>query len=253
MIAKKLFALIGSMAVVAMGAFCQATVPQGAILPVRLDSSLNSKTKSGQKITATLMQDVPLPRQQKLHRGAKLEGHVTRVGAGSNGAARQISFRFDQIVENRRPTAVQTSLRAIASMMEVNDAQVPSTGPDRGTGPNAYTTEQIGGDIVYRGGGSVKEGSLSVGKPTPDGVLGFTSSAGPACSGEPNENHRLQALWVFSAGACGSFGFPGLKIAHAGRTDPLGEITLARERGTLNIRSGSGMLLRLLQDANIPR
>jgi hypothetical protein len=37
-----------------------------------------------------------------------------------------------------------------------------------------------------------------------------------------------------------------LTIVHAGRTDPLGQITLASSRGKLNVPSGTGMLLRVI-------
>jgi hypothetical protein len=41
--------------------FAQSAIPAGTILPVALNSSLNSrKVKAGQVITARVMQDVPL-------------------------------------------------------------------------------------------------------------------------------------------------------------------------------------------------
>ena len=40
----------------------QNSIPASTILPLRLNSSLNTKkTKSGQAISASVMQDVPLP------------------------------------------------------------------------------------------------------------------------------------------------------------------------------------------------
>lgn len=139
-----------------------------------------------------------------------------------------------------------TNLRTLASMMEVEDAQVPKTGPDRGTSENAWTTVQIGGGVVYRGGGPVANGLRVVGTPTANGVLVRTASKpGTKCRGDLGGNDQPQALWVFSADACGTYGFPDLTIVHAGRSNPVGQITLASERSNFDVRRGSGLLLRV--------
>jgi hypothetical protein len=131
-------------------------------------------------------------------------------------------------------------------MMAVEAAQVPESGPDRGTSENAWTTDQIGGEVVYRGGGPVANGVMAVGEPTHDGVLVHISAKpGSKCRGEVDGNDRLQATWVFSSDACGVYDMPNLEIPHAGRTNPVGEITLASDKGDVNVRAGSGMLLRV--------
>jgi hypothetical protein len=42
------------------------------------------------------------------------------------------------------------------------------------------------------------------------------------------------------------YGFSGLEIRHAGRTQPIGQIELASRSGNVHLRSGGGMLLRIV-------
>ncbi len=222
----------------------QSTIPDGTILPVFLNSSLNArKLKIGETVRGRIVQDVPLPSGSRIRAGTKVIGRVIDVQRG-NGA--RVTVRFDTLVASHRRIPITTSLRALASMMDVDEAQIPAFGPDRGTPENVWTTEQIGGEVVYRGGGSVAKGLLAVGKPAPNGVLVHVSDKpGTSCRGEIEANDRLQALWVFASDACGAYGFPDLAITHAGRSNPAGEFTLASEHGNVNVRAGSGMLLRV--------
>jgi hypothetical protein len=242
---KRIFWL--SLIMLSMDLFAQNTIPAGTIVPVALNSSLNSrKVKPGQVMTARVMQDVPLSPGSTIHAGAKVIGRVIDVRPANGGTGAQVSFRFDTLVVSKRRIPIITNLRALASMMAVEAAQLPESGPDRGTSQNAWTTDQIGGEVVYRGGGPVADGLRSVGEPTYGGVLVHVSAKpGSPCRGEIEGNDRLQALWVFSSDACGVYDFADLAIVHAGRTDPVGEITLASDKGEVNIRAGSGMLLRV--------
>jgi hypothetical protein len=234
-----------SIIVCAMGVWAQPAIPSGTILPVQLNSALNSgKSRPGEKISARIMQDVPLPDGSKIRAGSKVVGQMVALRKNDNGV--DIKLRFDKLVTRGRVTPITTDLRAIASMMDVSDAQVPESGPDRGTPQYRWTTDQIGGDVDYGGGSAVTHGSYIVGESVPPGVLVRVSSApGMKCRGDVNHNDRLQALWVFSSDACGVYGFPGLTIAHAGRTTPIGEVVLRIDKGNVNIRAGSGMLLRV--------
>jgi len=169
---------------------------------------------------------------------------VTPATAGSGA---RIALRFDTVVAKKQRIPVTTNVRALASLMEVESAQLPKTGADRGTPQTAWTTDQIGGDVVYRGGGPVARGLQVVGEPLfPDGVLGkMRSDPGSPCRAAVDQNHTPQALWLFSTDACGVYGYEDVKIVHAGRTEPVGEITLASSKGNLAIESGSGWLLRV--------
>ncbi len=239
--------LLAGLLALTTGLFAENVIPAGTILPLQLNTSLNSKkSKPGQVVTARLMQDVPLPSGAKIHAGAKVVGHIIDVVDGRNGTGAKLSLQLDTLEFSKRRIPMTTNLRALASMMEVEDAQIPKTGPDHGTPENWWTTVQIGGDVVYRGGGPVANGLRVVGTPTANGVLvRIASKPGTKCRSDLGGNHLPQALWLFSADAGGTYGFADLTIAHAGRSRPVGQITLASEKRNFDVRSGSGLLLRV--------
>jgi hypothetical protein len=231
--------------VLAAGMFGQE-IPAGTVLPVQLNSTLKAeKAKPGQSISARLMQDVPLPGGRTIRAGAKVIGHVVAVKPSTQGSGAEISLRFDALVINKKRIAILTDLRALASMMEVFEAQIPESGPDRGTSEYNWTTDQIGGEVNYHSDGAITHGSTVVGHSVPDGVLVHVSDHAGAECGATDSNHRLQAFWVFSSDACGLYGYPDVSLAHAGGTQPVGEITLSSDKRDLKIQAGSGMLLRV--------
>jgi len=242
--------LLVGVLVISTQVYAQGSIPAGTALPVRLASSLSLKTVPGQVIKARVMQDVPLANGSKIRAGAMVMGQVVAVTAATGGTNATISFRFDRLVVSRRTTPIATGLRALASMLEIDDAQLPATGPDRGTPSTAYTTVQVGGDeTVYRGGGHVMDASEEVvGEPvSPDGVLGrVRPNVSRGCRGHIDDNQQPQALWVFASDACGVYGYPNVQILNSGRNNPMGQIVLGVEQGRLNIRGGSGMLLRII-------
>jgi hypothetical protein len=241
-------AIAGSSVVAAGGMPAQVSVPNGTILPISLSTSLTSrKSKPGQAVAGRLMQDVPLGQEGVIRSGARITGHIISISPASNGSHAKISFVFDAIQIHHSTIHVFTNIRALASPLEIDIAQLPDTGPDRGTPPNAFTTVQVGGEVVYRGGGPVARGETVVGEPVPGGVLvNVRAAEGQPCRGALDGNLGPQALWLFSSDACGVYGYSQVAIAHAGRTNPTGEIALAAtDDRDLDIRAGSGMLLRV--------
>ena len=245
----KLILLVGLLAI-STTVFAQRSIPVGTVLPVKLETSLSMKSTPGQLVKARIMQDVPIGNGSMIYAGAKVTGHVVTVAPNGAGRGSEISLTFDQLVISHHTVPIKTNLRALASTMEVDDAGLPDTGPDRGTPPTAYTTTQVGSDeVVYRGGGHVVNTSEEVvGEPVPpDGVLArVLPNLTEGCRGQMIDNELPQALWIFSSDACGVYGYPHLRIINSGRSDPLGQIVLAADQSKLNVRYGSAMLLRII-------
>ena len=106
---------------------------------------------------------------------------------------------------------------------------------------------------MYRGDGQViSPDNRVVGSATVGGDVTAKLVAVPerGCRGSIEGNDREQSLWVFSTSACGAYGFQDLKIAHAGRTAPVGEIALESPTN-VQVRGGSGLLLRVIAPASL--
>lgn len=222
--------------------FAQDAVPAGTILPVRLGTTLDGdKCRVGQVISASIMQDVPLAPGSKLRAGTQIRGRVLEVEKTSNGV--KLKLTFDRVRTRGQEIPVLTNARAMASYLDVTSAGIPNISD---AGPKwDWTTVQIGGDVVY--GDEVREeaGGRLVGHAVKNGVVAQVSAVPDmGCRGAIDGNDQPQALWLFSSGACGLYGFEDLTLVHAGRSSPAGQIVLVSPR-KIHIGSGSGILLRV--------
>jgi hypothetical protein len=197
------------------------SIPASTILPVTLNSTLRSdKTESGATLTATVMQDVPLGAGKTLRRGSKVTGHVVKVSIpGKRSDEAKVSFQFDGLRFENRTVPITAKLRALASFMEVDAAQVPTTGGD-GASEAGWSLVKIGGDQIH-----------------------INPDVGAQCGGRNNANKTAQAFWLFSPDACGTYGLGDVQIGRSGHSAPLGEVTLTSNGKAVRVRRGSAMLL----------
>jgi len=232
----------GSMAPVAA-----SPIPVGTILPVKLVNGLSADdAAAGQKVEAYIAQQVPLPNRGKIRLHSAVHGAVVSVSKSPDGNGVDVSLRFDQIEYDKQIVHMVTSLRALASFEAVRAAQLPFGGADAGTPTGWGNTAQIGGDIRYGDGGEVRNRRKeNVGKGVSGGVLVHVSApAGSECEGPVNGDDRLQALWVFSADACGVYDLKGVEITHNGKTEPVGTVTLRFTKEKMKLDASTGILLR---------
>jgi hypothetical protein len=223
-------------------------IPVGTVIPTHLGDALDVKTAHvGQTIEGRVTQEVPLPNKEKIALRSRVIGSVVSVEKGADGSGAKLTIRFAQLEDKKQPYPITTSLRAMASYLAVRSAQLPAGGgPDTGTPAGWADTVQIGGDIRYGDGGKVRNRQKqAVGKGVLGGVLVHLSpNPSGGCEGGERGNDRLQALWVFSADACGVYGLKEVKIAHDGKTERIGDITLEFAKNDVNLETGTAFLLR---------
>lgn len=226
-------------------------LPPGTILPVSLSTAINAdKVKSGDRISGKLGQYVTVD-GMRLPRGTKVSGRVVQVQPESTGSPARVAFVFDTIQIKGRDTPITTSLRALASTQAVFDAQLPTNMvDDYGSSIGDWNTLQVGGQLVYRGNGTVMEGAEIVAKASTVGEVFGEAKSWPwsACSRD-HSAEGVQSFWVFSTDACGVYGFDGMKLTQAGRSQPVGQIVL-ESPGKLRVRAGSGLLLVVLSSVH---
>jgi hypothetical protein len=240
----KLMQILFTCLVLSVAATSAQQIPAGTTLPVMLSSTLDAKKDApGRKISGRVMQEVRLPDGTSIPIGSHIVGHVLQVNTTSPS---RLVVKFDTLNSRGHSVPLTTSLRAVASMSDVFEAQLPTNNFDEyGTTPADWTTIQVGGDAVYRGSGHVvSPDNRVVGSATVGGDVTAKLVAVPerGCRGAIEGNDREQALWIFSPSACGAYGFHDLRVAHAGRTNPLGEIALESPTN-VQVRGGSGLLL----------
>jgi hypothetical protein len=236
------------LAIVSMLTFNAASqaIPAGTVLPIMSNTTIDA-TKSivGDRVSGKLMQDVVLPSGARIRTGSKIEGQVVQMPTATGSSDARIAVRFDRLIVGGKQLPLTVSLRALASMQDVFDAQLPvGTFDEYGTSISDWTTVQVGGAVVYLGDGTVRDGMQIVGKAPGYGIV--TAKLVPApklgCKAIPAEGQLDQSLWIFSPWACGTYGFDELKIAHHGITNPVGTIELTAP-ASFRIRAGSGWLL----------
>lgn len=216
-------------------------LPPGTAIPVVVTSDLNAKNaKPGQKIEGKLAQALKIPDGGQINKGAHVTGHVvSATQPGGKGA--RIVVQFDQLQDEHVNIPLEVGLRAMASSQAVFQAGVPVDVTSDAESSQEWVTQQVGGDYVFRGRGYMS---------SPAGRAGIWDGAGvwgklpviEGCAGIESKN-PMQSLWIFSAAACGVYGFENTRLESDGSNlPPYNQIAFSSPKD-INIRGGSGWLL----------
>jgi hypothetical protein len=230
----------------------QEQLPVGTVMAIVLDHDIDSRySKPGQRIVAHIAQEVPLDNKRVIPLESKVYGEITKVENGTGQA--KLGVRFDRLELGKGELAIITQVRALASPLDVNSAATANIAGSNNNIPDAQTTVQIGGAVVYRGGGAVEdEMGMVVGKPIRGGVLAMiVNQPGSKCEGMP-VSATPQAVWVFAGYACGVYGISRFQFEN-GTNAKTGEILFTRvnkkdwRQTDIKLSAGTAFLLSIVE------
>jgi len=232
------------------GAFA-ASVPASTAIPVTFTMALDSgKVKVNDPVRAQTMQVVLLPDGEQIPRGSVVVGHIVDsrpFHLDETPYARQqssvLSIQFDQIDVGGRSIPVRLKVRAMANVMEVDKAMSPT----RLDETDAFGTMiLIGGDHYQPMDHKVRstKGDVVAYKRN-QGVFAHLVANESAQNQKCDATQSEQSIAVFSANACGLYGFSDYALSGDG-SDASGAIMLESGHSTVKLYAHSAALLETL-------
>ena len=234
----------------------QAFLAPQTTLPVRFTRAVSAnRAKTGDVVQAKTMQALLLSNGRKIPRGAEVLGHIVRANSFAYDKmpyARQpqgeLAIQFDTLVTRGEKIPLHVSLRAIADYFATDAAYRPRPSDED---PLASTT-QVGGDLVTP---SEKEILSSEGD-----IVGYNKRGGKfahliANSGfngvHCDDSNTEQAMAIFSASACGAYGFTNMVLTSTGRGSAEPAFSFISTRRSPEIPRYSSALLEVLPETSL--
>jgi len=226
-----------------------AALPENTTIPIAFTRSIDANhVHAGDAVQARTTQTVNLGNGRIIHSGAQVIGHVVSnvpFTFDRTPYAKQkeshLSIHFDSVSDHGQATPLNVYIRAIADPITVADAERPSSLDDTLT---TYT--QIGGDQRYASQDEIVSRTGDVvayqrhGGVVAHLIASFGNSS-DGCDGSDTE----QPVAVFSASACGLYGFTDVTMVQNGRRTSDGTFVLASHRGSPTIWAHSQALLEV--------
>ena len=208
-------------------------LPQGTPLVVELSKSIDAKkAKPGDKVQASLMQDVIAHGELAVRRGSKIEGHVTEAKEYSKEAPESVlGVVFDKVfLKGGGEMSVNAVLQAVAPPVE---------------DPNAMSVSVYGGDAS---GGSqpVSSGRM---RPLvdPRARVDHTRDDALRNAADPKTYGTADTLHggLLSGGNRGAFGMPGVSLKSSqGSSHPM----MVSNKSSIKLENGTQMVLTVTVD-----
>ena len=225
-------------------------LPPATTIPIVFTKSIDANhVHAGDPIMAKTTQLVILADEHVLPAGSQVVGHViagTPFTFDPTPYAKQrqstLELQFDAIVDHGNKIPLSVYVRAIADPLSSWDATKPkSTDLD-----SLSTTTQIGGDLVTPSQSEVRSQEDDVvGYKRRGGVFAHLIAAKGNSPDGCDASDTEQSMGIFSASACGLYGFPDTTFVRSGRSGATSTILLESRRRPMKIYSKSNALLEV--------
>jgi hypothetical protein len=230
-----------------------ALLAPGMTLPITFSKTLNANhAHPGDRVEARTTQPVRLTDGSTLPSGSHVIGHVvsaTGFKYDDTPYAKQphsvLAIHFDSVETAGKDTKtlpLQVYVRALADPVTVEAALTPNLYDD-----SLHSRAQVGGDIVTP---SQKEVVSQQ-----DEVVGYLKHGNVYAHLLPASGNRSEScdgcetevsMGVFSANACGLYGFTDATLAYSGKTGEPSTFTLVSNRRSPEIWAHSAALLEVV-------
>ncbi len=228
----------------------QSLAPQTTI-PVTFTRSVSAnRARPGDPIIAKTMQTIRLADGQEVRSGATVLGHVVEASPFhfdktpyAKQTASVLSVQFDSLVVNGGKLPIHVLVRALADAFATDDASRPRPTDED---PLSSTT-QVGGDIRTPSQAEIlnQDGDI-VGYNKHGGNFARLVAGSHGGDLHCDASNSEQAMGIFSASACGVYGFSGLTLNAPDADASPSRITLSSTRRAPEIVRSSSALLETL-------
>jgi hypothetical protein len=232
-----------------------STLAAPTTLPVTFAKTISANhAKPGDMVEARTFQRVQLLGGGSIPSGARVVGHVVSANGFAydktpyaHQRASTLSVHFDSIQVNGQAVPLNVTVRAIATPVATWDAKKPQSSD---MDPLATTT-QIGGDQLIPSQSEVRN---------MDGdVVAYNKKGGVyahlIARGDCDRSDVEVSVGVFSASACGAYGFANVSLTEHGTAAQPSTLTLISIHGSPKIWKDTTALLEVIprQTASLER
>ena len=222
-------------------------------LPITFTRSIDAKhAKAGDAVAAKTFQKVKLADGSVIPSGARVTGHVLEAAGFSfdrtpyaKQTASRLSIHFDTVQSGSTTIPLNVTVRAIADSIASVNAYAPLSNDLDSRSPRTL----IGGDQLYASQDGIEnmDGDV-VAYNHRDGVYAHLIPNG-RCDGGSVE----VSMGIYSASACGVYGFTGMRAVESGSASVPSTLTFVSERRTAEVPRNATALLEVLPTQQVSR